>query len=50
MIYFARQLASEDNGEAALEGATADDTDAEFIYNVLENEVISGAGLLTVFV
>ncbi|XP_012269629.2 condensin complex subunit 1 isoform X1 [Athalia rosae] len=40
----------EDNGEAALEGATADDADAEFIYNVLENEVVSGDGLLAKFV
>ncbi|XP_046412431.1 condensin complex subunit 1 [Neodiprion fabricii] len=40
----------EDNGQEAIEGATADDSDAEFIHNVLENEVVSGNGLLAKFV
>ncbi|KAG7205865.1 hypothetical protein KM043_007797 [Ampulex compressa] len=40
---------AEDNGEEALEGA-ADDADAEFVNATLENEVVTGDGLLTKFV
>lgn len=39
----------EDNGEEAVEGA-ADDADAEFINDTLENHVITGDGLLAKFV
>ncbi|XP_015587406.1 condensin complex subunit 1 [Cephus cinctus] len=40
----------EDNGEEALEGATADDADAEFINATLENDIVTGDGLLAKFV
>lgn len=40
----------EDNGEEALEGATADDISAEVILEILEHEVITGNGLLVDFV
>lgn len=40
---------AEDNGEEALEGAT-DDAEAEFVNGALENEIITGDGLLTIFV
>lgn len=36
----------EDNGEDALEGATADDADADFINAALENEIFSPNGFL----
>ncbi|KOC65469.1 Condensin complex subunit 1 [Habropoda laboriosa] len=39
----------EDNGEEAVEGA-ADDADAEFINDTLENHVVTGDGLLVRFV
>lgn len=40
---------SEDNGEEALEGAI-DDTEAEFVNDALEHEIITGNGLLVKFV
>ena len=40
----------EDNGEEALEGASADDADADFINVALENEILSENGFLTQFV
>ncbi|CAL7943553.1 unnamed protein product [Xylocopa violacea] len=39
----------EDNGEEAVEGA-AEDADAEFINDILENHVVTGDGLLVKFV
>jgi len=39
----------EDNGEEALEGAM-DDAEAEFINGALENEIVTGNGLLAKFV
>ncbi|XP_017876679.1 condensin complex subunit 1 [Ceratina calcarata] len=39
----------EDNGEEAVEGA-AEDADAEFIDDILENYVVTGEGLLATFV
>lgn len=39
----------EDNGEEALEGAV-DDAEAEFVNSALENEVVTGNGLLAKFV
>lgn len=38
-----------DNGEEALEGAM-DDAEAEFMNGVLENEIVTGNGLLAKFV
>lgn len=40
---------TEDNGEEALEGAI-DDAEAEFVNNILENEIVTGNGLLAKFV
>ncbi|KAF7997890.1 hypothetical protein HCN44_009288 [Aphidius gifuensis] len=40
----------EDNGEEALGGATADDTDAEAIEAELENNIVNGDGFLVEFV
>lgn len=42
-------VTSEDNGEEALEGAT-DDAEAEFVNGALENEIVTGDGLLAKFV
>ncbi|RLU17541.1 hypothetical protein DMN91_009776 [Ooceraea biroi] len=42
-------MCSEDNGEEALEGAV-DDAEAEFISSTLENEIVTGSGLLAKFV
>lgn len=42
-------ITSEDNGEEALEGAI-DDSEAEFVNSTLENEVVTGNGLLSKFV
>ncbi|XP_071858144.1 CAP-D2 condensin subunit [Bombus fervidus] len=39
----------EDNGEDAVEGA-AEDADAEFINDILENHIVTGDGLLVTFV
>lgn len=39
----------EDNGEEAVEGA-AEDADAEFIDDILENHIVTGEGLLAQFV
>lgn len=43
-------MANEDNGEEALEGAVADDADAEFITAALESDILSGDGMLAKFV
>ncbi|XP_043285102.1 condensin complex subunit 1 isoform X2 [Venturia canescens] len=40
----------EDNGEEALEGATADDADAEFVIAALENDIVNGNGILAKYV
>lgn len=40
---------NEDNGEEALEGAV-DDAEAEFIHAALENEIVTGNGVLAKFV
>lgn len=42
-------VVTEDNGEEALEGAI-DDAEAEFVNSVLENEIVTGNGLLAKFV
>ncbi|XP_076302628.1 condensin complex subunit 1-like [Lasioglossum baleicum] len=42
-------IISEDNGEEAVEGA-AEDADAEFINDILENHVVTGDGLLVKFI
>lgn len=42
-------MMSEDNGEEALEGAM-DDAEAEFVSGALENEIVTGDGLLAKFV
>lgn len=42
-------ISNEDNGENALEGAM-DDAEAELINSTLENEIVSGNGLLAKFV
>ncbi|XP_029680531.1 condensin complex subunit 1 [Formica exsecta] len=42
-------MVTEDNGEEALEGAI-DDAEAEFVNSVLENEIVTGNGLLAKFV
>lgn len=42
-------ITSEDNGEEALEGAI-DDSEAEFVNSTLENEIVTGNGLLAKFV
>lgn len=42
-------IAQEDNGEEALEGAV-DDADAEFVNNAVEREILTGDGLLAKFV
>ncbi|XP_076247462.1 CAP-D2 condensin subunit [Calliopsis andreniformis] len=39
----------EDNGEEAVEGAV-DDADAEFIYDTLENHIVTGDGILAKFI
>ncbi|XP_017757299.1 PREDICTED: condensin complex subunit 1 [Eufriesea mexicana] len=39
----------EDNGEEAVEGA-AEDADAEFINDILENHIVTGDGLLVQFI
>ncbi|XP_029170808.1 condensin complex subunit 1 [Nylanderia fulva] len=41
--------ATSENGEEALEGAI-DDAEAEFVNNALENEIVTGNGLLAKFV
>lgn len=45
----ANSVTSEDNGEEALEGAI-DDSEAEFVNSTLENEIVTGDGLLAKFV
>lgn len=42
-------ILNEDNGEEALEGAM-DDAEAEFVSGALENEIVTGNGLLVKFV
>ncbi|XP_011702254.1 PREDICTED: condensin complex subunit 1 isoform X2 [Wasmannia auropunctata] len=42
-------MISEDNGEEALEGAM-DDADAELVSGALENEIVTGNGLLAKFI
>lgn len=42
-------IMQEDNGEEALEGAVHD-AENEFINNILENEIVTGDGLLAKFV
>lgn len=42
-------IAQEDNGEEVLEGAV-DDAEAEFMNSALENEILTGDGLLARFV
>lgn len=41
-------ILNEDNGEEALEGAI-DDVEAEFVSEALENEIVTGNGLLVKF-
>lgn len=47
--YRENSILSEDNGEEALEGAI-DDIEAEFVYDALEHEIVTGNGLLVKFV
>ncbi|XP_046144630.1 condensin complex subunit 1-like isoform X4 [Osmia bicornis bicornis] len=49
MIRSKETTITEDNGEEAVEGAV-EDTDAEFINDVLENHVVTGDGFLSKFV